>query len=79
VDVRHGLAVLKGAKVSGWHPGVVCEKHAEECEFHRTWGAGTRRNCPPLAGHELVNLAPGKGVRRHRREGVIRLFGTGGT
>lgn len=22
VDVRHGVAVLKGAKVTGWHPGV---------------------------------------------------------
>jgi hypothetical protein len=29
VDVRHGLALLKGARLSGWHPGVVCEKYAE--------------------------------------------------
>jgi hypothetical protein len=29
VDVRHRLAVLKGVKVSGWHPGMVGEKHAE--------------------------------------------------
>jgi hypothetical protein len=29
VDVRHGLAVLKGARVSGWHPGVLSVKHAE--------------------------------------------------
>jgi hypothetical protein len=29
VDMRHGLALLKGARGSRWHPGVVCEKHAE--------------------------------------------------
>jgi hypothetical protein len=28
VEVRHGLAVLKGARVSGWHPGVSV-KHAK--------------------------------------------------